>query len=182
MRKLRIHKTVYSYKCHSNVFNQNPDNINRLRKEYQSIYFCNFCKHCSLISVSVHIYFAMASCKQLWDILLNILCFLGCAYQLQNVILSYFEYGSIVRYRLLTPEFVVFLDLHVCFLAMEDVLNVSAIKQKYSIKLGDRNDNEVFKLMDIITKESKRCSKQVIEYRKRNTFYSFLSLAGSRLH
>ena len=93
----------------------------------------------------------MAAVKRLWNLTFKMICFLGFSYQLQNIILSYFRFGTVTKTQIVMPEFIGVPALHYCFLCLQDLINISAIERKYRIKSGDRNTAEVFGVMDHIS-------------------------------
>ena len=86
-----------------------------------------------------------------WDFCFNLLCIAGCCYQVQNIISSYFRYDSITRNKYYQPQILQYPDLHYCFMYLEDLLNVSAINQKYGLLMNQSKPDDLFSLLDFIT-------------------------------
>lgn len=93
----------------------------------------------------------MLTPMSLWNLVFNTLCIAGCAYQIQNIVLSYFKFDSITRNKYSRPDLLDYPNLHYCLLAVEDLLNITAIEEKYSISVNRSNYRDYFSLLDIIS-------------------------------
>lgn len=93
----------------------------------------------------------MRKMNKLWDFCFNLLCIVGCFYQVQNVISSYLRFDSITRNKYYAPEVLQYPDLHYCFMHLEDFLNVSAINQKYGLKMNQSKIEDTYAMLDFIT-------------------------------
>ena len=91
------------------------------------------------------------SLKRWWNFTFKIICFCGFSYQLQNIMISYFSYGTVTKTQIVTPEAIGIPGLHYCFLLLHDSINTSAIETKYNIKVTNRSSEEVYNLMDHIS-------------------------------
>lgn len=67
-----------------------------------------------------------------WNYFFKITCIIGCSYQLQNVIWSYFSYGTVTKNKYSSPDAILYPQLHLCFRFLEDGFDWNAIEKKYS--------------------------------------------------
>ena len=81
----------------------------------------------------------------------KMICFCGFSYQLQNIMMSYFKFGTITRTQIVMPEVIGVPALHYCFPCLQDLIDIPAIEAKYKIRAGNTATPEVFKIMDQIT-------------------------------
>lgn len=72
--------------------------------------------------------------EKVWNNLFKILCILGCGYQLQGVVKSYFSYGTVTKNRYFRPYSVSNPKIHLCFLYLADVIDWNPITKKYGNK------------------------------------------------
>lgn len=85
------------------------------------------------------------------NVLFTVFCILGCGYQLLNITLSYFEYKTVTLNEFHNPISQVYPNIHLCFLNIADLLNFSAIEDKYDIKIDKFNYTQLESLMDVLT-------------------------------
>lgn len=104
-------------------------------------------RHCSVKLHAIN----MLTPTGLWNLVFNALCIAGCVYQIQNIVLSYFKFYSITRNKYSRPDVLHYPNLHYCLVAIEDLLNISAIEEKYSISVNRSNYQDYFSLLDIIS-------------------------------
>lgn len=89
--------------------------------------------------------------ENIWNFSFLILCIVGCSYQVQNVVLSYFSYSTVTRSKYYSPETISYPDLHYCFLYLEDVIDWDAIIKKYGRMFSYNNYYERIKWQDVLT-------------------------------
>lgn len=81
----------------------------------------------------------------------HILCLSGCGYQILSVVVSYFQFDTITRNIYAQPNILAYPSLHLCFVSVADVMNISAIESKYGILASDYGPFNDLGLMDILT-------------------------------
>lgn len=86
-------------------------------------------------------------CKKIFDCL----CVIGCLYQIQNVVSSYFKFSTVTRNRCYRPDVLQYPDLHYCFMLIEDMINVSSVNSKYGISIDKNNITSLYSLLDIVS-------------------------------
>ena len=79
------------------------------------------------------------------------ICVCGFSYQMQNIILSYFRFGTVTKTQIVMPKIIDVPGLHYCFLYLNDMINISAIEKKYKINTGRRRSYEVLRMMEHIS-------------------------------
>lgn len=90
------------------------------------------------------------SVKKVWNFIFNLFCIIGCAYQIQSVVWSYFKYGTVTKNRYFSPEYINFPELHYCFRYIEDALDWNAVERKYrKVVLTDPKNRKTW--TDILT-------------------------------
>lgn len=86
-----------------------------------------------------------------WNIFFNLLCVLGCFYQLSNIGLSFFKYETVSKNSFLTPQVLDFHVLHFCFVYLTDAIDWTAIEKKYGSKYPFKTFEHKLKWMDVLT-------------------------------
>lgn len=71
--------------------------------------------------------------EKLLNVLFNIFCIVGCVYQIQNIVISYFLYETVTQNEFSNPSIVTSPSLHYCFLCLDDGIEKSAVEKKYRI-------------------------------------------------
>lgn len=89
--------------------------------------------------------------KKFWSYLFNILCIIGCSYQVQNVFFSYFAYETVTQNDLKDPTVLLQPSLHLCFAFTLDGLNRSALISKYGLSTRSESIRSVRHWIDTIT-------------------------------
>ena len=82
----------------------------------------------------------MARVGQLLNISYKLFCICCCIYQLQNVVLSFFEYDTVTQNRFLSPKMIQFPSTHVCFIVVYDGIDRLYLKRKYGIDSTEFSD------------------------------------------
>ena len=86
------------------------------------------------------------------NIFFHLICILGCSYQIQNILASYFKFASVTKMRFSHPDSIDYYPLHYCFLCLENILDIPAIAKKYHLKESDlATDGDKFELYNTIT-------------------------------
>lgn len=93
----------------------------------------------------------LVSCETVWNFVFDILCIAGCTYQVQNVVLSYFSYGTVTRNKYYPPEYVTYPELHYCFSYLEDAIDWDAVGKKYGKTMPHSNFQEQANWTNILT-------------------------------
>ena len=88
--------------------------------------------------------------EKLWNFLFNFICIAGCAYQVGNVVMSYFQYRTLTRNRFYSPKNISFPHLHYCFRFLEDGLNWTAVTKKYGKLYSYQDDMLRLNWIDIL--------------------------------
>lgn len=88
--------------------------------------------------------------ESIWNVLFNLVCVLGCAFQVENISLSYFSFESVTKIRYYAPETVIYPELHYCFRYLQDALDWNAIETKYGYR-PHATEEEKRKWVDMIT-------------------------------
>ena len=89
--------------------------------------------------------------EKLWNFFFNIICITGCAYQVGNVVVSYFQYRTVTKNRFESPTNISFPQLHYCFRFLDEGMDWPKVIKKYG-KLYDYEDCNLRLLwMDILT-------------------------------
>lgn len=78
---------------------------------------------------------------KIWNWIFNLLCIVGCGYQLTNIATAYFKYGTVSRVWFTTPDKLDYPDLHFCFLYLVDALNWSQVSSKYGEAVMNMSTN-----------------------------------------
>lgn len=69
--------------------------------------------------------------EKLWNFFFNFICIAGCAYQVGNVVNSYFQYQTVTKNRFHSPTNISFPQLHYCFVYLYSGLDWSKVIKKY---------------------------------------------------
>lgn len=93
----------------------------------------------------------MKKSEDVWNAIFNLICIIGCLYQLHSIVSAYFEYGTVTKINYSKPSILHYPSLHYCFLCLEDAINITEMESKYGISVQRNSSNEIFRLMDIIT-------------------------------
>ena len=87
--------------------------------------------------------------KKWWNFFFNIICITGCAYQVGNVVMSYFQYQTVTRNRFESPTNISFPNLHYCFQYLYSGLDWPKVIKKYG-KVSEINTHRE-PWMDVLT-------------------------------
>lgn len=89
--------------------------------------------------------------KLIWSRTFLLLCIAGCTYQILNIVVSYFNFDTITRNRYSQPNILPLPSLHICFVCLPDMMNISSVELKYGINASDYGSISDLGLMDLIT-------------------------------
>lgn len=100
----------------------------------------------------------IVSKRFLCKISFDICCIIGCLYQIQTVISSYFQFSTVTRTTFYRASHLAYPNLHYCFMMIEDMLNLSAINLRYgtdfkrdNINYLTNQTNSLYRLFDVIS-------------------------------
>ena len=77
----------------------------------------------------------------IFNVCFKFICILGCVFQLQNICVSYFSFGTVTRNRFITPDRLSYPTLHMCFGYLHDMLEWESVGKKYG-KVYPYDSNE----------------------------------------
>lgn len=88
---------------------------------------------------------------RIWNAVFNILCILGCSYQLSNLFTEYLRYDSITKVKFYSPKYVSFSVLHFCFRYLDDAINWTGLEERYGNKYPHVTDEDEDNWLNIMT-------------------------------
>lgn len=91
--------------------------------------------------------------ERVWDTIFFLLCIAGCSFQLINIAMSYFSYGTVTRNRYHEPRMIHYPELHYCFLYLQDGLDWPAVEEKYGKLFPWSNLTHMQRWQDVLTIE-----------------------------
>lgn len=86
-----------------------------------------------------------------WNVVYTAACIVGFSSQIIAIAMTYFEYGTVTRMRVNAPEMIIFPDLHVCFLYLQDAMNWNLVEAKYGKMFKHDTYIQSLQWMDILT-------------------------------
>lgn len=87
----------------------------------------------------------------IFTIIFNVLCALGCTYQIINIATSYFSYETVTKNRYSAPYVVSYPELHFCIIHLIDAVDWDAIEKKYSKSLPHKSSLEKLFSSEVLT-------------------------------
>lgn len=81
----------------------------------------------------------------------DMLCFIGCSYQVYSVVMSYLAYNTVSLSTYSRPDYIQYPRLHYCFCFLENALNLTVINKKYGLNVSNQEYDDLYRLIDTIS-------------------------------